>query len=236
MAKKGAEDQLYKLARSLARIFEELGVEYFLVGGLAVKEYDDYRLTYDVDFVVAPVRVEAGPGEKAAGELADRLWDWAEDRGLGISTKRYGARLPVSEVTRENVEKALQAGDQTLEFWSEGRKMVDIIVGRAGPERFDEEVYTVINGIKVAVPEYIIASKLWLIKGGMAEDRDHRDALRLLAHHDIDRGRLGRYAEELKVSALLKRYQKTADVASARIQKVVGAKGKKRRVCNSGRF
>lgn len=152
-----------------------------------------------------------------------------EGWGLCISTKKYRVRLPVSEVTRKTVEEALREGNQTLEFWGEGRKMVDIIIGQAGPERFDEEVYTVIDGIKVAVPEYIVASKLWLIKGGMAEDRDHRDTLRLLAHPDIDRGRLERYAGELKVLALLKRYQKTADEASARIQKVVGTHGKKRR-------
>lgn len=64
-----------RLIRELAALFKKLGVEYLLIGGLAVKEYDDYRETYDVDLLMA--RVDG----KTAGLLADELMGWAENTG-----------------------------------------------------------------------------------------------------------------------------------------------------------
>lgn len=215
------DDWLYGLARDLAGIFDEFGVKHFLIGGFAVKKYDDYRLTYDVDLEVAPVRVELGFDRGVAKELADRLRGWAESRGFGISTKKYGERLPVSQVTKEIVENVLRSGNgRTLEFWREGKKFVDVIVGGVAPAKFYEDVYNVIDGMNVAVPEYLVVGKLRLVKEGKAEERDRRDVLRLLAHVELDKERLERYAKELGVSALLREFARKVDEARSRIRDV----------------
>lgn len=206
-------EELYELAGELGKIFDEFGAEHFLIGGLAVKKYDDYRETYDVDLIAAPIRIEAGVDRRVARELADRLWSWTESRDFHITTMKRGRRLPVSEVTKEMIENALWHGNRLLEFWREGKKIIDVIVGKAIPKEDYEESYRVIDGMNVAVPEYLIANKLWLIKVGKARASDRSDVLRLLAYVELDEERLERYARKMTVSALLKKFERKVDEA-----------------------
>lgn len=206
-------EELYKLAGELGEIFDEFEAEHFLIGGLAVKKYDDYRETYDVDLIAAPIRIEAGADRRVARELAGRLWSWAESRDFHITTIKRGRRLPVSEVTKGMVEDALWRGNRLLEFWREGKKVVDVIVGKAIPKEDYEESYRVIDGMNVAVPEYLVANKLWLIKVGKPRASDRSDVLRLLAYVELDEERLERHARKLTVSALLKEFKRKVDEA-----------------------
>lgn len=206
-------EELYKLAGELGEIFDEFEAEHFLIGGLAVKKYDDYRETYDVDLIAAPIRIEAGADRRVARELAGRLWSWAESRDFHITTIKRGRRLPVSEVTEGMVEDALWRGNRLLEFWREGKKVVDVIVGKAIPKEDYEESYRVIDGMNVAVPEYLVANKLWLIKVGKPRASDRSDVLRLLAYVELDEERLERHARKLTVSALLKEFKRKVDEA-----------------------
>jgi hypothetical protein len=207
------EKSLYELVRCLAELFREFHVRYALIGGLAVKKYDDYRLTYDIDLVAAPLK-----DTETAKRFVASLLDWARERNLAISTKADGERLPASQVTKELVEKVVREGGRTLEFWREGRKFIDLIFG-AGSDRMRRGLYKTIDGINVASPEYLIVSKLCLIRQRKAEDRDFRDVIRLLSLPGLDRRRLKRYAGETGVSMLLERYERKIQKAGEKIRK-----------------
>jgi hypothetical protein len=200
------------LVRNLAALLREFNIGYALIGGLAVKKYDDYRLTYDIDLVAAPLKDEA-----KAKRFVASLLNWAKERNLVVSTKADGERLPVSEVTEELLERVVREGGRTLEFWREGRKFIDLIFGTSGMRR---GLYRNIGGINVASPEYLIVSKLWLIKRGRAEDRDIRDVIRLLSLPGLNRRRLKGYAKETGVSSLLESYEGKVRAAAQKIGKI----------------
>jgi hypothetical protein len=64
------EKALNELVLSLVELFRKFGIKYVLIGGLAVKKYDDYRTTYDVDFLIFPVR-------RKVDEFTVALLNWA---------------------------------------------------------------------------------------------------------------------------------------------------------------
>ena len=207
------EKALNELVLSLVELFRKFGIKYVLIGGLAVKKYDDYRTTYDVDFLIFPVR-------RKVDEFTVALLNWARERGLAISTKMNGERLPVSQVTRELVEKVIGEGGRTLEFWREGRKFIDLIFCPSYVS-FRTGFYRSVNGINVATPEYLIINKLWLVEKGRAEERDFRDVIRLLSLPDLNKSRLRRYAQKLGVSRLLKEYEHKVQQATKRIRDIM---------------
>lgn len=84
-----------------------------------------------------------------------------------------------------------------MEFWKEGRKHLDLIIGETIPP----EAFRTIRGVRVATPEVLVVTKLGLIKDGKVEPWDYKDVVRLLAREDPNIQQLREFGRELSFSA-----------------------------------
>ena len=176
-------------ALRLARLFEELGIDYWLGGSLASSIHGEPRSTHDVDFVV-----DLGPGDVA-----------------GLVTSLESDYFVDEVFVREAIRR--RASFQVVQ--KQGFHRIDVFVKRDEPfadeqrRRRQREVIDPETGdsLWVTSAEDIVLQKLvWYRKGDEVSDRQWRDVLGVLkANADLDRSHLTRWAESLGVADLLAR-------------------------------
>ena len=169
------------------RQFEELGIEYMLVGSVASSLQGVARSTLDLDVLanIAPAQ---------ARELVSRLGD-----------EFYISEAAVSEALRRS------SMFNVIQF-SSGFK-VDIYILGNRPFELEEfrrriPFHDGDRKLWVATPEDLILSKLdWFRAGGEVSERQWRDVLGLLQIHrpQLDSDYLERWSKTLKVDHLWQR-------------------------------
>jgi hypothetical protein len=81
---------LERVLETTTGLFEQLGVPYALMGGIAVRTYGIPRPTYDIDFTIALERVDLPILFHKAREVGYTIPEEYTDRGLGRSSRRDG--------------------------------------------------------------------------------------------------------------------------------------------------
>lgn len=176
-------------ALQVARLFEKLGLDYWLGGSLASSIHGEPRSTHDVDFVL---------------DLAsDRIADFVQS----VESDYYVDEVLVRDAVQRRASFQLV---NRREF-----HRIDVFVMRDEPfadEQLRRRRREVIDpeagdSLWVTSAEDIVLQKLvWYRKGEEVSDRQWRDVLGVLkVNLDADRPYLRQWAEELGVLDLLAR-------------------------------
>lgn len=142
------------LAQRLHRIFESLGIQYYVTGGIASTTYGEPRFTIDLDLVI-----------NVSGEALYPLVAALEADGFYVSgvEDAVSGRMKILQITdQETIARA------------------DLVI--AGTEPWDPVKFQrrqLVNGISFASPEDVVLSKLRWGQRSQSE-KQWRDALGIL--------------------------------------------------------
>lgn len=187
----GTKETLVNILKKVSRVFNELGIHYVLVGGLACILYGVERTTLDIDFIV----------EKLDEEKAEKL---------ALRLSKEGFYLPGREVL-----SALRGGGHATVIL---RGLLRLDIKFASTEldqaslRNFHEIHLDCTPLKVAGLEENIAAKIAVL----GDLKDLEDALILMdAYRDaINWDKLRRYLSSDPLEKILKLLDKIESVLS----------------------
>ncbi len=165
------------LAIKLHPIFEELGISYYITGGVAAISYGEPRTTQDLDLVMA-----------ISPDVIDRLSDALTEAGFyvpGIDDVKSGRMRTLQIIEMESISRAdlVVAGTDEFERLKFTRRRVIEFEGTA---------------LYFASPEDVILNKLrWRQRSG--SEKQWRDVLGVLKvqAENLDYGYMREWAEQL---------------------------------------
>ena len=166
-----------QLAIKLHPIFEELGISYYITGGVAAISYGEPRTTQDLDLVMA-----------ISPDVIDRLSDALTEAGFyvpGIDDVKSGRMQTLQIIEMESISRAdlVVAGTDEFERLKFARRRVIEFEGTA---------------LYFASPEDVILNKLrWRQRSG--SEKQWRDVLGVLKvqAENLDYGYMRELAEQL---------------------------------------
>jgi len=166
-----------QLAIKLHPIFEELGISYYITGGVAAISYGEPRTTQDLDLVMA-----------ISLDVIDRLSDALTEAGFyvpGIDDVKSGRMRTLQIIEMESISRAdlVVAGTDEFERLKFARRRVIEFEGTA---------------LYFASPEDVILNKLrWRQRSG--SEKQWRDVLGVLKvqAENLDYGYMREWAEQL---------------------------------------
>jgi len=190
---------MFQAVVDAAALFERLGIQYVLSGGVATIVYGEPRSTLDVDFAV---HMGLDPARRLP-ILAQDGFLVAPDAALEAAlTSTMFTMVHVASFMKIDVHVVPRSGIHKAEI-ERGRWQ------RLGPGYPDE--------IRIITPEDLVLQKLrWYLDADCVSEKQWRDVLGLLKTrgHALDLAYMRDWARSLEVLELLERARVSAGVAS----------------------
>jgi hypothetical protein len=178
-----------------ARLLENLGIRYVVVGSVASALHGEPRATLDVDLTL---RLRSSDVQPLCSALAEEFF--IDPAALRDSVRTGIACNAIHRATHVKLDLYVRANEGI--HAAELRRAQRVrLTGEPGSE------------VDVASPEDIVLQKLlWFRKGGETSDRQWRDVLGVLKARGpgLDHAYLDQWAPELGVSDLLSRSMREA--------------------------
>jgi hypothetical protein len=191
-------DDPFAKALQLARVFEELGIDYVLGGSLASSIHGEPRTTHDLDFVA-----DLRPHHVSAFLEAVQAEYFADESFVRQSVVRRDCFQLVHRRDYLRVDVFLTP-DRAFDREKQRRALRMTLDPATGAS------------LRVTSAEDIVLQKLlWFRKGGEVSDRQWRDVLAVLkANRAPDLEHLKSWAQTLGISDLLLRARREAGLPS----------------------
>ena len=179
-----------RITLTVARVFERMGIPYFVGGSLASSAHGVARATLDADMVA---RLEPEQAGRFVEELGPEFY--ADAEAIADAAAQRGSFNAIHVATAFKVDV----------FVPPATAYAEVEMARRQGQVIDED--TGVTMVFSTAEDTLLAKLRWYRQGGEVSDRQWRDVLGILrvAGRDLDRGYLARWAGELGVADLLDR-------------------------------